>query len=554
MPALPAALTAAGSVLIPAAGGARRMLGEDKLLRRIDGIAQIRRIALNALATGWPVIVTLPEGNRARRAALAGLEVTLLEVADHAEGMAASLRRGAGAARGGALMVVPADMPDLTGEDLARLCRRHGDMPQAILRATSLGRPGHPVLFPSDLVAGIGQLSGDTGASPLLARHADRVTRVPLPGERALRDLDTPADWAAWETARGQEQGFQPGTGIVPDPLADLLDRTGEAVIAIITGVEGPSYRNPGTLMCLFPDGTASGSLTNGCIEADLALHAQTALRSGRPLRLRYGIGSPFFDIRLPCGGGLDICLFPLRDRTAVADAAFVLQGRAAVGLAFAPDGTMRLAPAGPSGWSGGTFVLTLVPQPQAMIFGDGLEAQALARLFHAAGFRHLLAANGGHGALCLADPWTAIVTLYHDHEKELDILAQALRGPAFYVGAQGSRRVQEARAMRLRDAGLHEAEIARSAKPCGLGPCRGGVGQPAPHRPAAFARVTAACPGRTDAWDTRPDKVNPHRMAKARAFAKEATRTAPPTPPAAGILLPRHPIPAAGGGRGCAR
>src|SRR5690606_18387213 len=147
----------------------------------------------------------------------------------------------------------------------------------------------------------------------------------------------------------GQEQGFQPGTGIVPDPLADLLDRTGEAVIAIITGVEGPSYRNPGTLMCLFPDGTASGSLTNGCIEADLALHAQTALRSGRPLRLRYGIGSPFFDIRLPCGGGLDICLFPLRDRTAVADAAFVLQGRAAVGLAFAPDGTMRLAPAGPS-------------------------------------------------------------------------------------------------------------------------------------------------------------------------------------------------------------
>ena len=164
MPALPAALTAAGSVLIPAAGGARRMLGEDKLLRRIDGIAQIRRIALNALATGWPVIVALPEGDRARRAALAGLEVTLLEVADHAEGMAASLRRGAGAARGGALMVVPADMPDLTGEDLARLCRRHGDMPQAILRATSLGRPGHPVLFPSDLVAGIGQLSGDTGA------------------------------------------------------------------------------------------------------------------------------------------------------------------------------------------------------------------------------------------------------------------------------------------------------------------------------------------------------------------------------------------------------
>ena len=478
MPALPAAPAAAGrpsppagSVLIPAAGSARRMRGEDKLLRRIGGTAQIRRIALGALATGWPVIVTLPAGDHARRAALAGLEVTLLEVADHAEGMAASLRHGAGAARGRALMVVPADMPDLTGEDLAKLCRKHGDMPQAILRATSLGQPGHPVLFPADLVAGIEQLSGDTGAFPLLSRHADRVAPVPLPGERAVRDLDTPADWAAWEAASRQDRGFRPGAGIVPDPLADLLRKPGDAVIAVITGVDGPSRRNPGTLMCLFPDGTASGNLTNGCIEADLALHAQAVLRSGRPLRLRYGKGSPFFDIRLPCGGGLDIGLFPLRDRTAVEDAAFVLQGRAAVWLALAPDGTMRLAPAGPGGWTGGTFVLPLVPEPQAMIFGDGLEAETLARLFHAAGFPHMLVTDGGPEALCLADPRTAIVTLYHDHEKELDILAQALRGPAFYVGAQGSRRVNDARMLRLRDAGLSGTQIARLHAPVGAIP-----------------------------------------------------------------------------------
>lgn len=479
----------AGSILIPAAGSARRMQGDDKLLRRIGGIAQIRRIALSALATGWPVIVTLRKGDHTRREALARLDLTLLEVADHDEGMAASLRQGARVAQGGALMIVPADMPELNGEDLARLCRRHEDMPRAILRATSLGQTGHPVLFPADLLVEIEQLSGDVGASPVLARHADLVIEIPLPATRATRDLDTPADWAAWEAARPHDHGFRPGADIVPDPLAELLRKAGDAAIAVITGVEGPSYRDVGTLMCLFVDGTSSGNLTNGCIEADLALHAQTALRSGRPLHLRYGKGSRFFDIRLPCGGGLDIALFPVRDRTVVRDAAFVRQGRAPIGLAFAPDGAIGLVPARPPGWVGDTFVLTLAPDPQAMIFGDGLEAQTLARLFQAAGFPHLLVATDGYDAgngsganaapdpaairqaLCLADPWTAIVTLYHDHEKEIDILAQALRGPAFYVGAQGSRRVKDERAIRLRDAGLTESGIGRLHAPVGLIP-----------------------------------------------------------------------------------
>lgn len=464
---------AAGTILIPAAGSARRMQGEDKLLRPVGGFTQIRRIALNALATGWPVIVTLPAGDLARRAALAGLDVTLLEVADPAEGMAASLRRGAVAARGGALMVVPADMPELAGEDLARLCRRHPDMPQAILRATAAGRPGHPVLFPADLLDEIGQLSGDTGAASVLSRHAARAVAVPMPGERAVRDLDTPAEWAAWEAAP-RPDAFHPGAGILPDPLADLLRHTGEAVLAVITGVDGPSWRNPGTMMCLFADGTASGNLTNGCIEADLVLHAKAVLRSGQPMRLRYGRGSPFFDIRLPCGGGLDVLLLPVRDRAAVADALFLRQGRTAIGLALAPDGALRLVPARPTGWAGDSFVVTLAPDPQAMIFGDGAEAQALARLFHAAGFAHLLVTDGpgaADDALALADPWTAIVTLYHDHEKELPILAHALRGPAFYVGAQGSRRVQEARVLHLRGAGLSAAEIARLHAPVGTIP-----------------------------------------------------------------------------------
>lgn len=474
------------SVLIPAAGGSRRMRGTDKLLCRIGGITQIRRIVLGAFATGCPAIVTLPEGNHDRREALAGLDVTILDVPDHAEGMAASLRRGALAARGGAMMVVPADMPDLSGEDLARMCRLHERMPRAILRATSSGLPGHPVLFPADLLGEFGRLSGDAGASAMLSRHADRVVAVGLPGRRATLDLDTPEDWAAWGAPPPQTEWASPDSWIRPDPLGDALGKPAGTVIAVITGTEGPSYRNVGAIMCLFADGTSSGDLTNGCVEADLALHAQAVRRTGRPMRLRYGKGSPFFDIRLPCGGGLDIALFPLGDGSALQDAVFVRQGRAPIALAFLPDGTIRLAPAQPTGWQGEAFILGLRPEPRVMIFGDGPEAQACARLFRAAGFplRLVTTGSGDAGqdpsptanscrtqAQVLADPWTAIVTLFHDHEKEVGILARALTGPAFYVGAQGSKRVGEHRRASLLDAGLTEAEIGRLRAPIGLIP-----------------------------------------------------------------------------------
>ena len=92
----------------------------------------------------------------------------------------------------------------------------------------------------------------------------------------------------------------------------------GGGVLALITGVEGPHYRNPGAVMG-FPaleDGDlgAVGQLSSGCIEADLALHAAEVWRDGAGQQLRYGLGSPFVDLRLPCGGGLDVALITVRD------------------------------------------------------------------------------------------------------------------------------------------------------------------------------------------------------------------------------------------------
>lgn len=66
-------------------------------------------------------------------------------------------------------------------------------------------------------------------------------------------------------------------------------------------------------------------------------------------------------------------------------------------------------------------------------------------------------------------DAHTAIVTLTHDPKIDDPALEVALRSPAFYVGALGSRKTHSLRVARLRERGYTEAEIARIHAPIGL-------------------------------------------------------------------------------------
>lgn len=195
------------TILIPAAGFSRRMRGADKLLEPVDGVALLTRQARAALATGARVIVTLPPEPGPRDAALAGLALTRIRVADAAEGMAASIRAGVAALEPGtrALMILLADLPEIEAADLAGLLTAQTETPGAILRAASEdGQPGHPVVFPPDLFAELAQVTGDEGARRVVAAHRDRLRDLHLPGARAITDLDTPEDWAAWRARTGR--------------------------------------------------------------------------------------------------------------------------------------------------------------------------------------------------------------------------------------------------------------------------------------------------------------------------------------------------------------
>lgn len=198
-------------VLIPAAGAARRMRGADKLAERVEGQPVLALMAGRARAAAAPVLVTLPPAGAphadARRAALAGLDVLTLEVPEAAEGMAASLRAGAARAQAdghAGLMVLLPDMPEIAASDIAGMLARFAALapPRPVLRATAAdGTAGHPVILPADLFPAMDALHGDAGARALLADRT--VLPHPLPGRRAVTDLDTPEAWAAWRARPG---------------------------------------------------------------------------------------------------------------------------------------------------------------------------------------------------------------------------------------------------------------------------------------------------------------------------------------------------------------
>jgi CTP:molybdopterin cytidylyltransferase MocA len=194
-------------IIVLAAGGSTRMRGRDKLLEQVDGQPLIRRQArLARSATRGPVIVALPPAPHARYDALEGLDVTTLPVPGADEGMNVSLRTAFGALPDDtkAAMLILADLPDLVSEDL-NLVLQAVDLESDTLiwrGATQTGAAGHPIVFAAALFPEFARLSGDSGGREVVQAAKGHVRLIPLPGDRARRDLDTPEDWAVWRAGR----------------------------------------------------------------------------------------------------------------------------------------------------------------------------------------------------------------------------------------------------------------------------------------------------------------------------------------------------------------
>ncbi|HLY80530.1 MAG TPA: XdhC family protein, partial [Caulobacteraceae bacterium] len=92
------------------------------------------------------------------------------------------------------------------------------------------------------------------------------------------------------------------GLGDDSRPALEAARAAGKpCAVATIVALDGGGPRPVGTQMVI-GDGVLSGFLSGGCLEADVAGHAEACLADGEPRRLVYGTGSPWPDIRLLCG------------------------------------------------------------------------------------------------------------------------------------------------------------------------------------------------------------------------------------------------------------
>lgn len=305
---------------------------------------------------------------------------------------------------------------------------------------------------------------------------------------------------------------------------------------AVVTSVWGSAPQGPGASMLVGSDGAIAGSVSGGCVEAAVAEEVRSAIGRGTPALVRYGISNErAWEVGLSCGGTLEVLVEP-----AVADevlhAAAGPGGTVVMTVLEGPDLGRRQvfgedadgSPAGAaaqvalrSGRSGTTRVelggeeaavlLEVFPRPpRLVIFGGVHVAAELVPLARALGYRTtvadgrpvfltrerfpeadelLLAWPDEAFARTGLDSGTAVAVLTHDPKFDDPALLIALRSPAMYVGAIGSKKTQASRRERLREAGLTEEELARLHGPIGLDL---GGRSPAETALAILAEITA--------------------------------------------------------------
>lgn len=273
--------------------------------------------------------------------------------------------------------------------------------------------------------------------------------------------------------------------------LTEQIAAKRRCVLVTVLAVEGSAMRNPGAHMAVAEDGSFVGSLSGGCIENAVVAEAREALQAGAARTVRFGAGSPYLDIRLPCGGGLDIHFQPLADGNVASECLAAIEGRRPYTVRIDPEGVECIA-----GWrpvpfdrASGTASFGHFPQARLMLVGHGEGVSALARLaisleldvsvltpderalgqVQALGIPVTQLKRNTDTQLLGSDPWTAIVFLFHDHDWEIPLLRRAFELPRFYIGAMGGKRANAARREALLAAGVTSTAIATLHAPIGL-------------------------------------------------------------------------------------
>ncbi len=272
---------------------------------------------------------------------------------------------------------------------------------------------------------------------------------------------------------------------------------TGHAgMLATVVATWGSAPRPVGALVAIRDDGQICGSVSGGCVEDDLIERCRELLAgASRPSTVAYGVSrEEATRFGLPCGGTLKLVLEPLSANSRLDELlARIGDGRELVNRRLdLASAAVELAPATPFDrlyFDGATLKTVFGPQWRLLIIGAGQASRYLADMAAALGYQvEICDPRQEYAAACQVagvaiardypddfilaqrpDPHTAVVALTHDPKLDDAALLEALKSPAFYVGALGSHKNNAARRERLALFDLTPAEIGRLHGPVGL-------------------------------------------------------------------------------------
>ena len=276
----------------------------------------------------------------------------------------------------------------------------------------------------------------------------------------------------------------------------DWTNRGHRVVLGTVVRTWGSSPRPPGSLMIIRDDGQVAGSLSGGCIEDDLidrVKRGELALRL--PQATTYGASAEEAQrFGLPCGGTVLIVLEPLSAQSMLRELlAAIEQHRVVRRKLELATGLVSLAPSvdGDALHFDGAFLETVHgPRLRLVIVGGGQLSRYLASMavmldyrvtvcdpreeYHEgwAEMEGVTLSRLMPDDLVIAmnlDANSALVAVTHDPKLDDLALMEALKTPAFYVGALGSRRNNDARRNRLREFDVSAAEVLALRGPVGL-------------------------------------------------------------------------------------
>lgn len=334
------------------------------------------------------------------------------------------------------------------------------------------------------------------------------------------------------------------------DLLADYdrLAATGPVGRAVVTAVWGSAPRPEGSSLIATADARMAGSVSGGCVENAAVEQIIEAMARGAPKTVSWGVTHErAWELGLSCGGTISVLIEPSvrvevlaaarseagsviatvtggaapagsgvviderGGRRRFGDFPAALEGPAAAAALEALTGlSSRLATLGEGDGAVEVFLEVYPRRPTLLVFGGVHIATHLVRMAKPLGYRTVVA-DGREAFLTRErfpdadelilgwpeevfaragiDSATCVVLLTHDPKFDEPALDIALRSPAVYVGAIGSRKTQKLRRERLREAGFSPEEVARLHGPVGLDL---GGREPAEIALAILAEITA--------------------------------------------------------------